>query len=247
MKTIRSLFYWIRTLSIFLCTGLLYICVSLFLSPQRIHPYARRICRILLWSAGQKIEVHGEWPVLQTPRIYMFNHSSLLDTFVCIATIPEHTATIGKKEQFRIPIWGKILHHWGCIALDRYHPQRAIEQMQALQQHFAGDKAVLVAPEGTRSPTGTLLPFKKGPFYLAEACHASIIPIRIQGAFESKNKRSWHIRSGVIDVYIGEIVPPSSREIMRKQTHDALHADILVDHSSVDSSKSTSSNSSSQS
>ena len=222
LKNVLSILLWTRTIGIFVLGGLLYLACAFFVSPQQIHPYARNICRWLLWGIGQKIHVHGEWPTIQSPRIYMFNHTSLLDTFICIATIPEHTATIGKKEQFAIPIWGSILRHWGCIALDRYHPQRAIQQLNTLQLQFSGNKALLVAPEGTRSPTGKLLSLKKGPFYIAESCSASIVPIGIQGAFESKNKNSWQVQAGVVHVYIGDLIPPQGRETLRAKTYKAL-------------------------
>ena len=146
----------------------------------------------------------------------MFN-LPLLDSFVCIAVIPGTPPQLEKRCHSHM---GQILRHWGCIALDRYHPQHAIQQLNVLQEQFFGNKALLVAPEGTRSPTGELLPLKKGPFYIAEACSASIVPIGLRGAFESKNKNSWIIQYGVIHVYIGEMIPPQEKYyVHRPVTH----------------------------
>ena len=166
--------------------------------------------------------VFGSWPKIDTPRIYVFNHASLLDTLVCIAYIPEYTLSIGKKEQFAIPIWGHILRHWGCIPIDRQNKEKAISQLEGLKNTFHGDKGLLVSPEGTRSTTGELLPLKKGPFHIAEQCRAHIIPIGLRGVFDSKNRNSWILRKGIIHAQIGEAIPPNSMLQMREETRSAL-------------------------
>ena len=218
MQYISSIFLWVRTILIFVSLGLIYILMAFFLEPRKLHPFAKKACSILLWAMGQTVYIHGNWPILRTPRIYIFNHSSLLDTLVCIGHIPEYTASIGKKEQFSIPIWGWILTHWGCIPIDRQNKERAIVQLQEFQTHFSGDRALLVSPEGTRSTTGGLLSFKKGPFHIAEQCEASIIPIAIYGAYTSKNKKSWRLKKGVIHAHIGSAIPSAQMETMRAHT-----------------------------
>ena len=222
MKQWLSIFLWIRTAIIFVPMGLVYIASSVFSRPKTLHPLAKKMCGILLWSMGQKVILHGSWPSLKTPRMYVFNHASLLDTLVCIAHIPEHTFTIGKKEQFAIPIWGRILRHWGCIPIDRQNREKAISQLDGLKEIFHGDKGLLVSPEGTRSSTGTLLPFKKGPFHIAEQCRAHIIPIGLHGVFESKNKNSWMLKKGIIHAHIGTSIPPGPMLEIREQTRTRL-------------------------
>jgi 1-acyl-sn-glycerol-3-phosphate acyltransferase len=224
MQYISSISLWIRTILIFVFLGWMYILLALFLSPKQLHPFAKKACGVLLSAMGQTVHIHGSWPVLKTPRIYVFNHASLLDTLVCIAHIPEYTSSIGKKEQFSIPIWGWILKHWGCIPIDRKNKKRAIAQLQAFQTHFSGDQALLVSPEGTRSTTGKLLTFKKGPFHIAEQCKASIIPIAISGAFTAKNKNSWKLNRGTIHVYIGENIPSTNMEEIRTHTKDIMQS-----------------------
>lgn len=222
MKQWFSIFLWIRTAIMFVVLGLVYLILSCVYSPQQLHPFAKKGCALLLWAMGQKIVLIGSWPKINTPRIYVFNHTSLLDTLVCIAHIEEYTASIGKKEQFQIPIWGRILRHWGCIPIDRQNKEKAIAQLEALRNVFSGNKGLLVSPEGTRSTTGALITFKKGPFHIAEQCNAHIIPIAICGAFFSKNKNSWLLQSGTIHAYIEEIIPPSTMQCMREKTYNIL-------------------------
>ena len=217
-----SIFLWIRTAIIFIPMGIVYLFLSIFTTPQTLHPVAKKFCRVLLWAMGQKIIFHGSWPKMTTPRIYVFNHASLLDTLVCIAYIREYTLSIGKKEQFSIPIWGRILRHWGCIPIDRQNKEKAISQLDELKKVFHGNTGLLVSPEGTRSETGALLPLKKGPFHIAEQCQAHIIPIGLYGAFASKNKNSWILRKGVIHARIGESIPPTSMSEMREETKNVL-------------------------
>jgi len=137
------------------------------------------------------------------PYIYMFNHTSILDTFVVMAILPEFTSAIGKKEQFRIPIWGTILRRWGTLPIDRHALTAAIENLDRVGESFARGRSVLIAPEGTRSHDGRLGPFKKGPFHIASRYQARLVPIAIVGAFRAKHKGSWILRPGVIQARIG--------------------------------------------
>ena len=98
----------------------------------------------------------------------MFNHTSLLDTFIVVALIPEFTGAIGKKEQFKIPIWGAVLRRWGVVGIERDNVAEAVRSLGAVEEAVKSGVSLLIAPEGTRSPDGTLGVFKKGPFHVAK-------------------------------------------------------------------------------
>ena len=128
-KKIISLFLWLRALLCFVCCGTAIVFLCLFFPIKKLHLLIQKTCRLLLWASGQTVVLRGDWPSIQHARIYMFNHTSLLDTFIAIAVIEEWVGAVGKKEQFAIPIWGSILKKWGAVALDRHNLSKAKEQI----------------------------------------------------------------------------------------------------------------------
>ena len=198
-----SIFLWCLSIATFLILGSLFLLVSLLIPPARLHGLGRLACRLVLLAAGQRLQLSGAFPSAKDgPHIYMFNHTSLLDNLVVISALPELTSAIGKKEQFKIPIWGSILRRWGAVPIDRSCLSQAIESLNAVGRLFDDGRSLLIAPEGTRSTTGELLPFKKGPFHLAVAHQVSVVPMVITGAYESKHRGTWQLRPGLIKISI---------------------------------------------
>ena len=228
MRFIISTLLWICAGSFFLILGAVYLSLSLFFPPRRLQPLVRRACRILLLCAGQRLRIVGAFPSMNGgPYFYMFNHSSMLDTFIIISQLPEYTGAVGKKEQFTQPIWGAILKRWGAIPIDRENLDRAITSLNQAARDMDGGLSLLVAPEGTRSVDGRLGPFKKGPFHLANDLGFPIIPLGIRGAHRAKSKGSMHINPGIIEFHIGvpidsEGSTSSSVESLRDKTRQAI-------------------------
>ncbi|MEC7985578.1 MAG: lysophospholipid acyltransferase family protein, partial [Myxococcota bacterium] len=161
------------------------------------------------------LDVRDAFPSVQSgPYIYMFNHTSLLDTFIAIAILPEFTGAIGKKEQFRIPIWGHLLRRWGTIPIERGKLQSAIQSLNKAEIIMNAGNSLLIAPEGTRSADGHLQPFKKGPFHIAIKTQTPIVLIGIIGAFQSKRKGSWLLRPGTITVHIPPPIPTKGHTVL---------------------------------
>ena len=114
ISSVRAACLWGLSASFFALAGSLYILISVALTPKQLQPLGRWVCSATLWLAGQRLDVTGEFPPPgEGPYLYVFNHTSLLDTFIVVALIPEFTGAIGKKEQFKIPIWGAVLRCWG--------------------------------------------------------------------------------------------------------------------------------------
>lgn len=200
---IVSLLLWTFSLITFVCLGICFVCLSFLFPPRWLHPVARTVSRGILFTAGQRLRQHGTFPDRKDgPYIYMFNHTSLLDTFVVMALIPEFTGAIGKAEQFSIPIWGWILRRWGAVPIERGHLSAAIDQLSQVEDALRNGTSLLISPEGTRSGDGRLIPFKKGPFHVALNSKATIIPMALVGVFHAKRKGSWRMSPNTIDVRI---------------------------------------------
>ena len=185
----------------------LYLFLSLFFAPRTLNPLVRLVARGVLIAAGQRLQIQGPFPAPQDgPYIYMFNHCSLLDTFVLITAVPEFMGAVGKAEQFDVPIWGQVLRRWGVVPVQRDALEEAIESLQTAAEVHASGLSLLISPEGTRSRDGRLGPFKKGPFHLALAGQATIVPLIIGGAYASKRKGSWLIRPGRLSIRVAPLV-----------------------------------------
>ncbi len=196
---------WAASAGFFALACSCYLALGLLVSPRRLQPIARWVCRITLRLAGQRLEVSGDFPpVRDGPYLYVFNHTSLLDTLIMVAVLPEFTGAIGKQEQFHIPIWGAVLRRWGAVGIQRDDIEHAVRSLTVVEAAVRSGRSLLVAPEGTRSWNGDLGPFKKGPFHIAYNTQTPLVPVVIEGAFRAKNKGDWRIYPGTIRVDVGD-------------------------------------------
>ena len=135
------------------------------------------MCRLALMFGGQRLIVNGRFPdPKEGPFIYVFNHTSMLDTLIMIALLPEHTNAVGKKEQFDVPIWGWIIKRWGALPIDRADRAAAIATLDVVGESFANGQSLLVAPRGLEAPLGHSVPSKKDRFILPVATRFPFSP-----------------------------------------------------------------------
>ena len=144
--------------------------------------------RLASWShkvvenARIKLDVRGR-EHLEPGATYlvMSNHQSLYDIPVLFHVIGPNIRMVTKKELFRVPIFGGALAAAGFISIDRSDRERAIASLDRARELLASGTHVWISPEGTRSQTGGLLPFKKGAFYLAFEALLPILPVTLRG------------------------------------------------------------------
>lgn len=166
----------------------------------------RRWSQMMLWAAGVRVEFDGlDRLSLPEGRILVANHVSWYDVFALAAHLPVEYRFIAKKELQRIPIFGPAWKVCGHISIDRTDRERAIESLaEAARQIRERRVTIVMFPEGTRSRTGSLRPFKKGAFVLALQAGVPIVPVGILGSRRIMPKGSWRIRAGTIRIRIGE-------------------------------------------
>ena len=165
---------------------------------------ARTWSRGLLWTAGTRLEARFAAPLpTDRPYIYMANHQSLYDIPALLLALPGRPRFLAKRSLFQIPLFGWSLKQAGFISIDRADRSRAGEAFaDAIRELQAGEPAV-VFPEGTRSPDGKLLPFKRGGFLLALKSGLPIVPVGIHGSHPVRAKDSYWIQPGRITVSCG--------------------------------------------
>jgi 1-acyl-sn-glycerol-3-phosphate acyltransferase len=113
--------------------------------------------------------------------VLMSNHQSLYDVPVIYQALQRRIRMVAKKELFQVPIWGRAMRRAGFIALDRTNRERSRETLQASANVLHAGTSIWIAPEGTRSRSGELGPFRKGGFHLALQSGVRILPITVIG------------------------------------------------------------------
>jgi lysophosphatidate acyltransferase len=137
------------------------------------------------------------------PAIYLVNHTSLLDLFITMMIMPVGVVGIVKKEVIYYPFFGQMYMLTGHLRIDRSNREAAVASMQKLVDIVRrGRLSIFMSPEGTRSRTGRLLPFKKGFVHLARQTGLPVVPIVISGAFKSWEKSRLAVRGVPIGVTV---------------------------------------------
>ena len=147
--------------------------------------------------------------------VYMSNHQSHLDIPMLYATLPSPTIRmLGKKELFKIPLWGRGLRAAEFIEVDRSNHTRARASIDHAARLIRDGVSVYLAPEGTRSVTGTIGPLKKGGFHLAKDTQTPIVPVAIKGTIDILPRGSRVMHTGKrVDVTIGAPIQVEGRSI----------------------------------
>jgi 1-acyl-sn-glycerol-3-phosphate acyltransferase len=165
--------------------------------------WARALCA----AAGAKVVLHGRENIASgRGTVYASNHVSWYDIFAIASVLPRYTF-VAKAELRKIPIFGWGAEGAGVVFLARENRKSAFESYQQVAEKIRKGLNVVVCPEGTRGNGYALRPFKKGPFVLAIAAHAPVVPVVVYGAREVQPKGSFRIRSGTIHVHLLEPVP----------------------------------------
>ncbi len=166
--------------------------------------------RDVLSAAGTPVVASGlEHIPRDQPVIYASNHSSMFDIWALFATLPGSVRFVAKRELFRIPVLGRAMLAVGHVPIDRTARKRAFEAYDEAARMIRGGTSVVVFPEGTRSRTGELLPFKNAPFGLAIAAQVPIVPVYVHHTFEILPKGAWRLRPRPIRLVVGQAIPTS--------------------------------------
>lgn len=208
-----------------------YLLISALLGGEkRLHASARQWARGCLWLGGVDLTVEGiEHLPAQGPVVYMSNHQGNFDIPILFAALPVQFRWLAKAELFRIPLFGLTMRIAGYIPVERHDRRLAIQSMNQAAQRVADGASIMIFPEGTRSPDGKLLPFKKGGFVLALQAQAPIVAIAIDGSAALMLKSSWLIRSGKVRVRIFPALPTAGlgmkdRDVLKTEVETRIAA-----------------------
>ena len=158
------------------------------------------------------------------PAVFVFNHQSKVDVVIIAKLLRRDIAGVGKKEIKNMPLIGKTLELAGTIFIDRENSASAIEAMKPLVDAMRNQgKSVAISPEGTRSITPKLAPFKKGPFHLAIQAGVPVVPIVIHNAGDVAPKGDFVFRSATVEV---DVLPPVDTSNWSSETIEEHVAEV---------------------
>ena len=191
-----------------------YLMLTLF-GSKNIHGVSRVLARLFIFSGFQIFKVRGRLPDKENgPYLYLFNHASIFDPFMIIGAVPHYITGVGSKEQFTWPVWGSIAKKYGLISIERKKIDSAVKSLSALEDAINKGVSAAIAPEGTRTVSGKLNEFKKGPFHVAINTGVTIIPVALKGAYNAQNKNDWKINPGTIQTVFGSPIEKKDYEKM---------------------------------
>lgn len=159
--------------------------------------------------AGVRVKMVGL--ELLDPRatyVFMSNHVSNIDPPLLLPLIPGRTSVMAKHELFRLPILGRAMRLASLVPVDRGNRDAGIAAVRAAEEVVKQRIHMTIYVEGHRSYDGKMLPFKKGPFYLAEKCQVPVVPLTVSGTHYVMPKGRFSIKPGLVTVIFHEPILP---------------------------------------
>ena len=237
-RIIISIILWPLALLVFLLFVAIFLLLRLFIKPIPLFPFVRFACRMMMLAAGQWLKIEGNLPDKNgQPYLYLFNHESMFDPFMLGGSVKHYITGVGANHQFSYPVWGFLIKRYGAIPIKRKKLVEAIHSLDIAEESIRNGISFIISPEGTRTVSGQMGPFKKGPFHVALKTGVTIVPVALIGAYKAKKKTDWKINPGILTIRFGD---PISGEQYKEMDIDKLQIHIrekiqqLIDNKSED-------------
>lgn len=212
MVPMRHLWAIIRSAITFLVAGLITVgiasaaVITSMFRPRG--PFSERILngfgKIWVRVSGMRLQVDGlEHARRGGPYLIVANHRSNIDIMTLITALPIPIRFLSKKEVFKFPLLGAAMRGVGMVPLDREMGRKELASIIRHTRTLTSEgRSLVVFPEGTRSLTGEMLPFKHGAFFIAAQVGCPVLPVAVSGTGAIWSPQSWLIRGGPVKVKI---------------------------------------------
>ena len=174
--------------------------------------------RLALALAGIRYRVSGREHVPGTAVVFCANHESNIDPPVLFEALHRRLHFLYKAELHKLPIMGTVFDVGGFVPIERSDRESAMRSIAIGAESLKAGNSFLIFPEGTRSRSGDLLPFKKGGFIMAIAAQTPVVPVAISGGRAAMRKGSPIVRPVKVSVRIGKPVPTTGLTLDDRDT-----------------------------
>ncbi len=217
--TFRTLLFFLVVLPV-MFFGLLFA-----LPVNAFDPSGDRFYRMASWWGrfcsklmGITVDVIGEH-LYDRRQNYLIvsNHAGMADIPLILGSIQLNMRFVAKEELGKIPLFGRVIKQAGYIMIKRGQSKEALKSLLSAAEMLKSGRSVHIFPEGTRSETGNLQPFKRGAFMIAQKGHAPILPVTIIGSSRITPKKSLTIRKATVKLVIGEPIDTKGKSAQEIQ------------------------------
>lgn len=202
---LRTIICWVTFIIYTVFFGIYGVALAVISPPAAVKYAVRPWARMILFTAGVKLDVEGLENIPEEPSIIMFNHQSVFDIFAYMAALPIDWKAVMKKEVGDMPFIGWVSKIAGHYIVARDGSERDTKEVKKIVKGIKEGPSVLIAPEGTRGKEGKLLPFQKGGFLIAMLAGVPVVPMVITGGLDIMPKDSKVLRPGMMRI---RILPP---------------------------------------
>src|SRR5258705_9522628 len=237
VAALRSLVTYVATVAYIAIAGPVGLVFAVGLRWKRgLYALGHTGVGLALGLAGIRYKVSGRQHLPQGPVVFCANHESNVDPAVLFRALHPQLHILYKAELHKFPIMGTVFDAGEFVPVERDNRERAMASIGRGAESLRAGNSFLIFPEGTRSRTGNLLPFKKGGFIMAIQAQAPIVPVAVQGGRAAMRKGSAIVRPVHVSVRIGEPIPTKGltlddRDMLIERVRGAIRA--LLDQGSV--------------
>jgi 1-acyl-sn-glycerol-3-phosphate acyltransferase len=190
--------------------GLLFAAVETPITKPILYFLGHIGVMLALSLSGIRYRVSGRERLPQgRAMVFCSNHESNVDPPVLFLALHPRLHILFKAELQKLPVLGRVMVKGGFVPVERDRREASMASIERAAASIRSGNSFLIFPEGTRSRTSELLPFKKGGFIMAIKAQAPIVPVAVHGGRAAMQKGSWFVRPVMVDVRIGDPIETS--------------------------------------